>query len=99
MPHYYLAISTAGPNRDLDKGAREQAYWDEHAAFIDGLVDEGFMVMGGPLVDDGGAMIVVSAESEEDVRKRLMDDPWTTHGILRLESVRRWEIFVDRLHG
>jgi uncharacterized protein YciI len=98
MPHYYLVISTAGPKRDLSKGTREQVYWDDHAAFIDGLVDEGFMVMGGPLADEGGAMIVVRAESEADVRERLREDPWYVHGVLQLESVRRWEIFVDELH-
>jgi hypothetical protein len=27
----YLVISSAGPNRDLAKGTREQAHWDEHA--------------------------------------------------------------------
>src|SRR5688572_28643209 len=99
MANLYLATSTAGPNRDLTRGTREQAYWDEHAEFIDGLVAEGFMVMGGPLVDEGGAMIVVKAESEADVRERLRDDPWYVHGVLRLERVRRWEIFVDQLHG
>jgi uncharacterized protein YciI len=98
-PHYYLAISAAGPNRDLGKGAREQAYWDEHAAFIDGLVDAGFMVMGGPMVDEGGAMIIVRAKSEDNVRERLRADPWYVHGVLQLERVRRWEIFVDRLRA
>ena len=98
MPHFYLATSVAGPNRDLNKGSREQPYWNDHARFIDNLVEDGFMVMGGPLSDEGGAMIIVSADSEQAVRDRLKDDPWTTHGILQLESVRRWEIFVDELH-
>lgn len=99
MSCFYLATSVAGQYRDLGKWSREQAFWDDHAAFIDGLVDDGFMVMGGPLIDEGGAMIVVRADSEVDVRARLADDPWTTHGILQLESVRCWEIFVDELHG
>jgi uncharacterized protein YciI len=98
MPHYYMVISTAGSNRDLAKGTREQVHWDDHAAFIDGLVDEGFMVLGGPLADEGGAMIVVRAESEADVRERLRKDPWYVHGVLQLERIRRWEIFVNELH-
>jgi len=26
----------------------------------------------------------------------LKNDPWTEHGILKLESVKRWEIFIDQ---
>jgi uncharacterized protein YciI len=98
MEGLYVVTSSAGPRRDLTTGTREQPFWDEHAAFIDGLVDDGFVVLGGPLVDEGGAMIVVRAESEEAVRQRLQEDPWYREEILRLERIRRWEIFVDALH-
>jgi uncharacterized protein YciI len=92
----FVVLSIAGPYRDLAKGAREQAYWDEHGAFIDRLVDEGFIVMGGPLVDEGGAMLIVRAESEAAIRETLRDDPWYANGILKLVGVKRWEIFIDR---
>lgn len=94
----YAVLSAAGPSRDLAKHTREQAYWDEHAAFIDRLVDAGFIVLGGPLVDEGGAMIVVEAGSEAEVHERLQADPWYEQGVLVLMSVKRWEIFIDRLH-
>jgi uncharacterized protein YciI len=92
----YMIVSSAGVNRDLAKGTREQRYWDEHAAFIDGLVDEGFILLGGPLVDEGGAILVVYAEDEREVREKMKNDPWYVHGILTLESVKRWDIFIDR---
>lgn len=91
----FMILSSAGPNRDPAKGAREQRYWDEHAAFIDGLVEEGFILLGGPLSDEGGAVLVVYAEDEREVREKLKVDPWYVNGILRLESVKRWEIFID----
>ena len=50
MGNIFVAISSAGPNRDLAKSTREQPFWDEHAGFIDNLVAEGFILMGGPLV-------------------------------------------------
>jgi uncharacterized protein YciI len=74
---------------------REQPLWNEHAAFIDQLVAEGFVLMGGPLVDEGGAMLIVNADDETAVREKLKDDPWYTHGILKLESVKRWQVFID----
>ena len=96
MKGTFLAISSAGPNRDFSKGTRKQAFWDEHATFIDRLVDDGFILMGGPLVDEGGSLLIFNAERESEVREKLKNDPWTRHGILKLESVKLWEIFIDR---
>jgi uncharacterized protein YciI len=92
----FLAISSAGPNRDFSKGTREQPFWDEHAAFIDKLVDDGFILMGGPLVDEAGALLIFNAENENEVREKLKNDPWAQNGILKLESVKRWQIFIDQ---
>ena len=95
MKNTFLALSSAGPNRDQTKGTREQPFWNEHAAFIDKLVDEGCISMGGPLVDEGGAVLIFNAEDENEVREKVKNDPWMEHGILKLESVKRWEIFID----
>jgi len=95
MKNTFLAFSSAGPNRDFSKDTREQSFWDEHAAFIDQLVEDGSILMGGPLVDEGGALLIFNAEDENEVREKLKNDPWMQHGILKLESVKRWQIFVD----
>jgi uncharacterized protein YciI len=95
MKNTFVTISSAGPNRDPSKAIREQPLWDEHATFIDQLIAEGFILMGGPLVNEGGAMLIVNADDENEVRERLKNDPWFKRGILKLESVKRWEIFID----
>ena len=95
MKNTFVAISSAGPNRDSSKGTREQPFWDEHAEFIDKLVDEDFIVMGGPLVDEGGALLIVNAADENEVREKIKNDPWYKQGILKLESIRHWQIFID----
>jgi uncharacterized protein YciI len=95
MKNTFLAISSAGPNRNPSKGTREQPLWDEHAAFIDQLVAEGFILMGGPLVDEGGSMLIGNADDANEVRQKLENDPWMKHGVLKLESVKRWQIFID----
>lgn len=71
MKNAFLAISSAGPNRDRSKGTREQPFWNEHAAFIDQLVVEGFILMGGPLVDEGGSLLIFNAQDEDEVRAKL----------------------------
>src|SRR5215472_1814394 len=95
MKNRFVAISSPGPNRDPSRGTREQSFWDEHAAFIDQLVADGFVLMSGPLVDEGGAMLIVNADDENEVREKLKDDPWMKHGVLKPESVKRWQIFID----
>ena len=94
-----MAISSAGPNANPLKSTRGQLFWDEHVAFIDQLVEEDFILMGGPLVDEAGlphgALLIVNAEDEKKVREKLKHDPWFEREILKLESVKRWEIFVD----
>ena len=96
LKNTYLVISSAGSNRDLSRGTREQRYWDEHSVFIDALVEEGFILLGGPLVEEGGAMIIVRATDEAEVREKLRPDPWYEHEILKLESIKRWDIFIDQ---
>jgi len=95
MKNTFVVISAAGPNRDLSKGTREQPFWDEHADFIDQLVAEGFILMGGPLVDEGGSLLIFNAEDENEVREKMKNDPWLKQGILKQESIKRWQIFID----
>jgi hypothetical protein len=53
----FVAISSVGPNRDPSKGAREHPVWEEHAVFIDQLVEEAFIEMGGPLSINAGSRL------------------------------------------
>ena len=53
---------------------RAQDGWDDHAAFMEGLVEEGFVLLGGVL-SDGRAMHIVEAESEDAVRERFAAIP------------------------
>ena len=100
MKNTFVAISSSGPNADRSKTTREQPFWDEHVAFIDQLVEDGFILMGGPFVDEAGlprgALLIVNAEDENEVSEKLKNDPWFERGILKLESVKRWQIFIDR---
>lgn len=94
MSQTFVALSVAGPQRDQTKGTREQPLWDEHARFIEGIT-AGFILMGGPFEEEGGAMLIVRAEHQDDVREKLASDPWYIHGILQLHSIRRWDIYID----
>ena len=87
-----------GPTWDVSRGMREQDAWDEHAAFMEGLADEGFIFAGGPLGDDR-VMHVVVAGTEEEVLDRLAADPWEPMGLLRNVSVERWHVLLGTKPG
>ena len=74
---------------------REQEGWDEHARFMNGLAEEGFIVLGGPLEGDRETLHVVDAPSEEGVRARFAEDNWARNGMLAPKSIERWTILLD----
>ena len=67
----------------------------EHAAFIDGLSEQGTIPVGGPIgnVDGQHSLLVVRAGSAEEARAMLADDPWRDN-ILRIESVEPWTLWI-----
>jgi uncharacterized protein YciI len=74
---------------------REQDGWDEHAAFMDALAEEGFVVFGGPLgQDDRRFMFAVEAPSEQAIRARLAADPWEQTRQLATVDVQPWRILL-----
>ena len=80
---------------------RRQDRFNEHAAFMDALTDDGFVVAGGPLggEDDAPRVLhVVDAPSEDAVRSRLAGDPWP-ESMLRLASVEPWTILLGGLRA
>jgi hypothetical protein len=78
------------------RGSREQPLWDEHAAFMDALFEEGVVVLGGPLADDSGAVLVMEANDEDEVRRLLASDPWIIESdVLRVGHIREWRLFLD----
>jgi uncharacterized protein YciI len=92
---YYLVTRAKGPAWDHSKPRRQQAGWDEHAVFMDVLVEEGVVVLGGPVGEGDGedALLVVDAESEAAIRARLADDPWGEE-MLTTKSVEPWSVFL-----
>jgi len=84
---------------DDARGLREQDGWDEHAAFMDALVDEGFVVLGGPFGDGTRVLHAVAAADEAAVRARLTADPWHDDGHLRIVSIEPWTVLLDGRAG
>jgi uncharacterized protein YciI len=92
---YYLVTRERG-QRNSSLPMQEQESWDAHARFMNALVDDGFVVLGGPLGDGLEALLIIAAESAEEIRSRLADDPWTPMDLLPTAKVERWEVLLGR---
>ena len=92
---YHAVIRVPGRAWDPGRGTREQDAWDAHARFMDALVADGFVVLGGPLgAGDHRFLLVCDAAGPDAVRARLAADPWSDH-LLEVASVEPWAIWLD----
>jgi uncharacterized protein YciI len=95
---YFAVIRGAGPGWTDGHGTMEQAGVGDHAAFMNALADDGVVLFAGPLAGtDRGrlrALLVIDAESEAEINRRLADDPWASTGHLVITSIEPWHILV-----
>jgi uncharacterized protein YciI len=92
---YFAVTVDHGPAWDESRPMREQNEWDAHARFMDALVDEGFIVLGGPLGEGRRVLLAISAEDETEIEARFADDPWRPMGLLVTARIEPWEILLD----
>ena len=91
----YLAVTRSrGGAWDHALELEEQEGFAEHASFMNALVAEGFVVLGGPLEDEASVLLIVDARDEDAVRARLAGDPWSAMGLLEVTAVVGWEILL-----
>ena len=91
---FFVVLRRSGPQWDPSKRLEDQSGWTQHAAFMDGLVKSGFVVLGGPLADEHRVVLAIESESENAVRAMLAPDPWSeTH--LVIDSIDPWTIRLD----
>jgi hypothetical protein len=91
---FFVCMRRSGPDWDAARPLEEQSGWEEHAAFMDGLVERGFVVLGGPLADEFRVVLAIEAGSETEVRETLARDPW--HGShLVVSSIDAWTVRLD----
>jgi uncharacterized protein YciI len=91
---FHVVLRRSGPRWDPSRPLEEQSDWRAHASFMEGLVDAGVIVLGGPLADEDRVVHAVEAASEDEVRATLARDPWSgSH--LEVETVEAWTIRLD----
>ncbi len=90
----FVVTRAPGPAWEWGKPTREQAGWDQHAAFMDALVDERFVVFGGPAGNQNKVVLAVEATDVATVRARLARDPWSASDLLRTIALDPWTTWL-----
>jgi uncharacterized protein YciI len=94
---HFAVIREAGPAW-IAGGIKEQPAVNEHAAFMNTLAEEGFVLFAGPLAgSEHGrvrALVVLDADSEAEIHRRLAHDPWVPSEQLLTASIEPWKILV-----
>jgi len=95
---YFVVINEQGPAWNPALSMRDQEKWAEHATFMNSLVDEGFVILGGPI--KGGsthkARLIIKSVSEQAMRARLAEDPWMRLGLLTTLTIELWEVLLSK---
>jgi uncharacterized protein YciI len=94
----FAVTRAAGPSWTDGKGAFDQPAVNDHAAFMNGLANEGFVLFAGPLAGSElhriRVLLIAEAADEIDIRRRLADDPWERTRRVVTTGVERWNLLV-----
>ena len=91
MRRLFAVIRSHGPAWDEAQPLEQQRGWREHVVFMNALAAEGVVVVGGPLDGTTDALLIVRAEHEDEIRRRLASDPWS-RGMLALGRIAPWSL-------
>lgn len=59
------------------------------------LVDEGVIILGGPVGDGEHTLHAVEATNKDEIRARLARDPWAAAGLPQIGSIEPWALWLD----
>jgi hypothetical protein len=62
---------------------------------MDGLVDDGLIILGGPVGDGEQTLHAVEAADENEVKERLAADPWAAARLIRIGTIEPWTFWLD----
>jgi lactoylglutathione lyase len=99
MQRLFALIQSRGPAWNHSAPIEAQPEWTAHAAFMDRLTNEGFIVVGGPLEGSSDVLLILRASDEREIEQRLAADVWRRNGLLVAKGCWPWSIRLGSLDG
>lgn len=93
----FAVIRTRGPAWNHSEPMEKQPDWNAHAAFMNMLEDEGFVILGGLLDGTPDVLLIMRAHSLEQIHSRLAEDPWAQNDLLRIKDIAPWSLRLGSL--
>jgi len=96
MKQTFAVMRTYGVAWD-SRSLEAQDAWQPHAAFMNALHSDGFVLLGGPLDGTPDVLLIVRADDEAEIRSRLDADPWSHMNLLTVARIVPWTIRLGSL--
>ena len=93
----FAVIRTRGPLWNHEQPLEGQEDWRPHADYMNALVADGFMLLGGPLEGTQDVLLIVRAASEAEIEARFEEDCWSRNDLLRTVRVHPWQLRLGSL--
>jgi len=97
MQQLFAVMLVRGAAYQSGRPLEDQVEWNAHASFMDALVDDGLVRLGGPLEGTNEVLLIFRAESPDEIRQRLAPDPWHRLGVLEISRIMPWTLRLGRL--
>jgi len=94
---YHMVLLSLGPSWDPAKPPMQQPGIQEHVAYMQKLMSDRAMVMGGPFVEGmkiTSAFYILDAKTSADARQLAESDPAVTKGLMKIEEIRTFLLFA-----
>ena len=93
----FAVIRTRGPGWNEAQPLEGQEDWPAHVVFMNALLADGFVVLGGPLQGTPDVLLIVRAASEAEVEARFAADCWAVKDMLRIRQITPWSLRLGSL--
>jgi uncharacterized protein YciI len=97
MSSLFAVIRSRGAAWQASLPLEGQVDWAAHAAFMNALQKDAFVILGGPLEGTPDVLLIVRASSLEEITGRLAADPWTGLDLLHTVRIAPWSLRLGSL--
>ena len=97
MERVFAVIRTRGAAWNQSRPLEEQEDWQSHAAFMNALKAEGFVLLGGPLEGTPDVLLIIRGSDAQQIKSRLSADSWARKDLLRIAQVIPWTLRLGSL--
>ncbi len=92
----FIILGNDGP----EGPQKRPIYRAAHLQRLEEWAEKGKIILAGPLTDGRGSLIVVEADSQEEVETFAQQDPYTVHGIFEEVTVHPFkQVYPKKPHG